>query len=76
MKYLCMNCRETFRRFSRGSGVCPKCGFVPSYEADGYEDDEEVFRYWNFRTVFEFRKWARRRIKVLGRWLTRVLDTA
>ena len=67
MKWVCQSCKQQFRRFSRGEGVCPKCGFVPAWEADGYEDDEEILAYWDFRAVFEPLRWLRRRVKVLLR---------
>lgn len=67
MKWYCRMCNQTFRRFSKGDGVCPKCGFVPGWEADGYADDEEIYAYWQFSPVFEFRKWLRRKVKVLLR---------
>lgn len=66
MKWVCQACGGRFRRFSRGEGVCPKCRFVPSWEAD---DDTGAFEYWDFHSVFEFRKWLRRKIKVLRRAL-------
>lgn len=60
MKWRCVACKQQFRRFSAGPGVCPKCKFVPDYEEA--EDD-----YWDFQPVFELRKWLRRRVKVLVR---------
>lgn len=62
-----MACKKEFRRFSSGEGRCPLCGFTPSFEADGYEDDAETLAYWDFEPVFEFGKWLRRRIKTLKR---------
>lgn len=68
MVWFCMGCKQEFRRFSKGEGVCPKCGFIPSYEADGYPDDEEILSYWSFRPVFNLRRWLRRRWKVTKRF--------
>lgn len=70
MRWRCQNCKHTFRHFSKGEGVCPNCRFVPAYEADGYDDDEEALAYWDFRPVFDLRRWLRRRIKVLIRRFT------
>lgn len=67
MRWLCKKCQQTFRRFSTGPGRCPKCGFVPDWEADGYEDDAEILDYWQFRPVFEPRRWLRRQLKLLIR---------
>lgn len=69
MKWECQSCKQTFRRFSKGVGKCPKCGFVPSWEADGYDDDAEVLEYWDFRPIFELRKWIRRQVKLALREL-------